>query len=764
MKSNAKFIAFFIIISTVFWSFKNILPSYEKETKNVKNTDFSIEKALSHLKKTSYKPHYPGTEEHKTVQNYLVKELNKLGLQTEIQTQTVFNKKWSSATTVENIIATIKGTSSGKALLLLSHYDSNPHSAIGAADAGSGIVTILEGLRALLAKNEIPKNDIIILFSDAEEIGLLGAQAFAQQHPLAKNIGLVLNFEARGSGGPSYMLLETNGKNSTLLKEFLKAKPSHPIANSLMYSIYKTLPNDTDLTVFRELNNTNGFNFAFIGDHFDYHTEQDNYTRLDRTSLVHQADYFTSTVNYFANTDLNNLTSTEDDVFVNFPFVKMINYPFSWIGQLLSIATVLFFVLIFIGLKKGRLSIIGIIKGFIPFLISLVLCGAISFALWKILVVIHPAYQDILHGFTYNGYQYIVAFVLLNCWVLIKIYSKFKLETAFDLLIAPITIWLFINLLIYQYLKGAGFFIIPVFIALFIVAMHLFTNIDKRAKQILCALLSIPTVYIFAPLIQMFPVGLGLKNLFISAILLALLFGLLIPVFHLQKKKILWQHLFGLSTLVLFAIATFNSGFTIDKKKPNSLVYIQNEDTKTAYWGTYNKTFDTYTQQIFNEDYIKGGIKNAETKSKYNTRFSYHKKTTFKRIKTSTLNITTDTIIDNNRYLEFTLVPQRKINKFELFNNTAITIKNFTANNALMYKDQKLEKKTLLVYYMANTDSTLYFSLTCDKNDQPNFTINEVSYDLLTNENFSLSPRNDYMIPMPFVTNDAIICTKTIQL
>ena len=90
-----------------------------------------------------------------------------------------------------------------------------------------------------------------------------------------------------------------------------------------MYSIYKMLPNDTDLTIFRQNKNINGFNFAFIGDHFDYHTEQDTYERLDLETLVHQADYFTSTLNYFANSDLSNLDSEVDQVFTNFPFVTL---------------------------------------------------------------------------------------------------------------------------------------------------------------------------------------------------------------------------------------------------------------------------------------------------------------------------------------------------------------------------------------------------------------------------------------------------------
>ncbi len=78
-------------------------------------------------------------------------------------------------------------------------------------------------------------------------------------HKLIDNVGLVLNFEARGSGGPSYMLMETNGMNSKLISEFANANPNFPAANSLMYSIYKMLPNDTDLTVFREKANINGF-------------------------------------------------------------------------------------------------------------------------------------------------------------------------------------------------------------------------------------------------------------------------------------------------------------------------------------------------------------------------------------------------------------------------------------------------------------------------------------------------------------------------
>lgn len=766
MNSSNRFLAILILLGTMYWSFSDMMPSYSSKKEVIAPTEFSIDNALYHLKNISQKVHYPGTDEHKVVQNYLVNELKKLGLQPEIQIETAFNKKWVAGTTAENIIAKIKGTTDGKALVLLTHYDSNPHSAIGAADAGSGVVTILEGIRAFLARNKQPKNDIIILFSDAEELGLLGAQAFVNSHSLAKNVGLILNFEARGSGGPSYMLMETNSKNGKLIQELVKANPNHIAANSLMYSVYKMLPNDTDLTVFREDADINGFNFAFIGDHFDYHTAQDNYERLDRESLMHQADYLTNTLKYFADSDIENLNSDTDYVYVNFPFMSLLTYPFSWILPMLLIAILIIIALIIIGFQKQQLSLKGIAKGFLAFIGGLVVCGVVSYGVWELILIIHPGYNDMLHGFTYNGYQYITAFAFLNLWLLIKIYTYFKDEKVLDLLIAPIIVWLIINTLVYQYLQGAGFYSIPVFIALLIVGVLLFTKIKKKNIAPLVALLSIPTVYIFVPFIKTFPVGLGLKSLFLVAIFIVLIFGLLLPVFHQQKKKSNLEYVFGFFAFLFFGIATFNSGFSIDKKKPNSLVYIQNEDTKTAFFGTYNNTLDSYTKQIFNTDYTEGSIKAAETKSKYNTRFKYRKETKSKYIKTSEITIQLDTVVGNERRLEFVIQPKRKVNKYEIYNNNPLHIKELCANGAETNSGKPFlaKKGTLLIFHMANNDESLKVNLTLNKDEVPSFIVNEISYDLLTNPSFNITPRGETMMPMPFVTNDAIICTKTLKL
>lgn len=693
-----------------------------------------------------------------------------MGLSPEIQQQVAINNKWRAATNTANIIATIKGSENGKSLVLLSHYDSNPHSSPGASDAGSGVVTIIESVRAFLAKNTTPKNDIHIVITDAEELGLLGAKAFVDNHPLAKKVGLVLNFEARGSGGPSYMLMETNGKNSKLLTEFLNANPNYPAANSLMYSVYKMLPNDTDLTVFRENGNINGFNFAFIGDHFDYHTAQDSFERLDRETLAHQADYLMSTLQYFADADLTNLNSTTDHVYTNFPFMALLHYPFSWILPLLILAVVLLLMLLFFGIALNKITIKGLLKGFTPFTISLVVCIGISMLLWKGILLIHPHYQDILHGFTYNGYQYITAFVLLNLWLLFKIYKPFfKKYSGADLVIAPIIFWLIINTLIFVYLKGAGYFIIPVYFALITLAIFVF-SITKRMQKILIAtLFAIPLLYIFAPQVKMFPVGLGLKNLFISGLFLSLIFGLTTPIFASFKSRKLLTNLLGAGALVFFGWATIINGFSEDRKKPNSAVFINDVDNNKSYWASYDHIPDSYTKQFLGDNPPTGNITGSTSKSKYNTSYRFHKETENRNIQPPLITKTIDTIINNERTISFNVNPQRKIHKIELIANDAITFNTIGVQNVQLDKkseDDRLtvKKGTVLSYFMTPKDSILKIDFKVDTIVNPNLSIIESSFDLLTNDLFTITPRTNEMMPMPFVTNDAVITIQKIQL
>ncbi|MGK0495556.1 MAG: hypothetical protein ACJAU2_001948, partial [Maribacter sp.] len=388
MKKSTSVLTLLLILLAIYWSFKSQLPTYSPDN-DKPNTEFSTDRALIHVKTISQEPHGVGFDGHEKVKNYIIAELNTLGLETSVQ-QGYTAGDWANLSKADNILARIKGTQEGKALLLLTHYDSSPHSSLGASDAGSGVATILEGTRAFLAQNKQPKNDIIILITDAEELGLNGADLFVKNHPWAKEVGLVLNFEARGSGGPGYMLMETNRGNGNLIKEFMAASPAYPVANSLAYSIYKMLPNDTDLTVFREDGDIEGFNFAFIDDHFDYHTVRDNFERLDKNTLAHQGSYLMPLLSHFSEVDLSQMKSLNDYVYFNIPFFKMISYPFEWVWPMFGLAVLLFMVFLIIGVRKNVLNTKDMLKGFLPLLIALTVNGLVGFYSWTALKWIYP--------------------------------------------------------------------------------------------------------------------------------------------------------------------------------------------------------------------------------------------------------------------------------------------------------------------------------------------------------------------------------------
>lgn len=761
-----KAVAVALIILAIYWSFFALLPTHISDLQT--ETDaFSSERALIHLKNISKKPHYVGSEEHEVVKDYLVKALNDLGLETQIQEAYSQNKKWGSIVKPKNIITRIKGNDTSKALLLLSHYDSKSHASFGASDAGSGVVTILEGVRAFLSEGKIPKNDIIIVFTDAEELGLNGADIFVNQHPWAKDIGLVLNFEARGSGGPSYMLIETNGGNQNLIKGFKEANPDYPVANSLAYSIYKMLPNDTDLTYFREDGNIDGFNFAFIDDHYDYHTALDTYDRLDRNTLEHQGSYLMPLLMYFSDANLNNLKSDADSVYFNVPLFKMVSYPNSWILPMLILAILIFLALVFYGIKKRSLNSKHMALAFLPGIGALLINGVIGYFGWKLLLVIYPQYKEILHGFPYNGHLYIWAFALFSTAVCMWLYSKvYKPENTASLAVPPLLLWLIICGVIAFKLEGASFFIIPVYFGL----ISLFVLIrQKHPDIILLTFLLFPLLLIMSPFIKMFPVGLGLKTIVATTLLVSLMFSLSISVFGFSRYKKRWAYLLFIAAFGFFVAAHFTSTFNEDRPKPNSLVYLYDADKDTAIWATYDHTLDDWTKEYLTENPDQFDTTSYNFASKYATSFSYIKKAVIKPLKMPYVDIQQDTVIGENRHIRVFISPQRNINALEFYADASNKFLDFNINGLDIEKnkgeDTVFEDRinNRLFSYMVTDQKVIELNFTVTASQKTTFEVFEASFDLLTNDLFRIKKRPNTMIPKPFVLNDAIIIKKTIS-
>jgi len=157
-------------------------------------SEFAAQRAMSHVEAIAKAP--PAG-----VESYLAGQLTALGLSVE---------------TVEmpgrNVMARLRGTAPSGAIVLAATYDP-----LGAASRAAGAATILETLRAVSAGPK-PKNDVIVLLSEAAEI-----PEAAFRLPGA---AIVLTLERLGDRGP-VALLSTSRENGWLVREALRELP-HP--------------------------------------------------------------------------------------------------------------------------------------------------------------------------------------------------------------------------------------------------------------------------------------------------------------------------------------------------------------------------------------------------------------------------------------------------------------------------------------------------------------------------------------------------------
>ncbi len=289
---------------------------------------FSNERALSTLRHLlqENRPHPAGTAENRIVRERIEAILVQAGYQPEIQSAFQCNTEGRApgCTWVENVIAVHRGTDRGRAILVSAHYDSVP-AGPGASDDGAGTAVVLELARHMAGRKT--RNDFIFLISDGEETGLRGAYAFEQKHSLMKQVGLVINIEARGARGPS-MMFETGEGNAALISLFASTVRK-PVANSLIYEIYRLMPNDTDFSVYRRAG-LKGFNFAHSNSASLYHSERDEVKFLDPNTLKHHGDNVFALATALENADIDALKSDADasyfDVFGSF----LLWWPSAW--------------------------------------------------------------------------------------------------------------------------------------------------------------------------------------------------------------------------------------------------------------------------------------------------------------------------------------------------------------------------------------------------------------------------------------------------
>lgn len=250
-------------------------------------------------------------------------------------------------------------------LLFVAHYDSRysqpmPKDTVwsyGAADDGYGVSVILESVSQLLKFRQDWNQGVKVLFTDAEEVGMMGMKAiWENDREVFDNVGFMINLEARGPWGPA-LLFETCPGNEKIMDLYAKAA-DYPFTYSLTTVVYSFMPNFTDFTIVKD--EIPGMNFSTIADINHYHTDLDNFSNISAKSIQHYgaqmlpvaAEYLTDPV--YADKDY--LKSENDTVNFTIPVLGLFNFSKSVYTVINIVVFVLFLLLLGLDVLRGRVK------------------------------------------------------------------------------------------------------------------------------------------------------------------------------------------------------------------------------------------------------------------------------------------------------------------------------------------------------------------------------------------------------------------------
>jgi hypothetical protein len=572
-------------------------------------TEFSAERARMHLREISRAPSPVGSEEHGRVREYLLGAFQDLGLDPRVQETTTLRRGWGAnrAAVVRNIVARLPGTDPTGAVVLMSHYDTAPF-APGATDAGNGVVAILETVRALRAGPPLA-NDVIVLITDAEEVGLLGAHAFVHEHPLAADAGVVLNAEGRGNAGP-VLMFRTAGENGELIRTLARASP-RPIATSLSDAVFQRMPNDTDLTVFDQAG-LPGLDFANGHGITHYHTPLDSYEEADPRSLQHHGDYLLALARDFGRQDLAAIEAPPRSYF-SVPWIGLVHYPLALALPLAVLAALVAAAAVALLAWRGHGRIPGIAAGVGVAVGTMGVLAIGAHLVWMILASLIPEPGWAWHGSPYNSGYYLVGFLALAASGFTGVYGLARRWlTDGELLAGGMVVWAALAVASAVLLTGGGYlFGWPLLFAAAGLAYAVTERPGAELRQaVVLGILSIPLLLVLVPKLEIIEVMLTIGMVAVPVALLGLAMTLLplqLGVLQGGLGRLLPLGL-ALAGAVAIGGGLLTAGFDADHPKPNGVNYIADLSEGEAYWYSSDPAVDVWTAQFLGEDPARGPL------------------------------------------------------------------------------------------------------------------------------------------------------------
>jgi hypothetical protein len=554
---------------------------------------FSSGRAMDVLRFVAAEPHAIGSPRSAVVRDFIYGRLRDLALNPHVQTSEVVSAREPRvAGVVHNVVARLPGRDPSRALLLVAHYDSVP-TAAGAADDGSGVAVLLEAARALRL-GPSPRNDIIFLFTDGEERGLLGSQAFLRDEPWAYAAGAVLNFDSPGSSSPALMY-ETSPGNGLLVSHYLAAGQAY--GSSLMYEVSRRQPVVSDFRPF-VARGIPGMTFGMLdGPAYD-HTPYDSLASFSEAGLQHEGDTALALARRLGDADLWQLHAP-DVVYFDLIGSLAVSYPRSSITPFLALAVALFVVALTLAARRRLLTLRGIAWAILG-------TGATLGASLLLVAIVWTMYSTAYEERIWTGTGVVISdwfrlgLVLLASAVVLGIYAGLlRRLRAWDLAIVGLAWWVAGAVGVSLAFPGASFLLTWSLVggALGLIGAALVDRpSDGRPAAAVIALVgAVPGIVLMSSVTYLLLMSAGLKQS-VTVMAVWLVAGLLmLPLAAVLRAFRFWLPgaLAAAGLVVLFAVGS-TVAFDSEHPKFTSISYRVAPDG-TAVWESVDRV-DDYTR------------------------------------------------------------------------------------------------------------------------------------------------------------------------
>ncbi|HEY3288970.1 MAG TPA: M28 family peptidase, partial [Anaerolineae bacterium] len=581
---------------------------------------FSAVRAMQSLAVIATEDGPSGSTRALAVRDYISQTISSLGLQPVLQdtTRDVYNADLGQYThaVVHNVLARRSGRDQAHAVLVESDYDTAPYSP-GASVSRANVAVALETMRVIQSDPALD-HDIIFLFSDGGELGGQGTQAFASQHPWARDVAVSIVLKGLGSGGPSMLYAVTPG-NSQLSAAALEVLPGR-LASSWVNDLVWRLGGSA-VAGLSQLPPAIGL--LTIGDATVSQTARDVVGAVASGSIQSQGDNAVSLVRQLAGQNLASMSAQPEAAYFTLLPGVLVTYPAAVAFVPLLAGLVGLVLLIARGIRKGRVLKRDVIYGVVAWGLCLLATIVIVTLAWWLIRITNRNLHAFLVGITYQSIIYLIAFAGLSMMVCAGVYYFTQRIHMFNLAIGALLWWVAGGIVMTFVMPGSGYlFALPILPALVVMAWFILS--DSESTSILVALLVIsavivmmlfvPAIWLLNGLAAQVETATGLPLAALPAILMVFAFGILLPQLAFLTEHGRWLRVAeGGAIIFVFGIlfAGMTGGFDQSHPRPNTVFYIEDADARTASWVTVDDSRagrgtsaqrDEWTRQFIQQD------------------------------------------------------------------------------------------------------------------------------------------------------------------